>query len=94
MNTDNQEGSEADCIQSDSTSSQVFELWYSESSNAHTFFGVEANEREEGFYDRHGLESDARFLRRFIASSFNEAMQEYYDFMGWGEYSPMEDELD
>lgn len=31
---------------------------------------------------------DAILLTSFEADSYNEAMQKYYDFMGFGEYKP------
>jgi hypothetical protein len=62
-----------------------YELWKSE--DAWTFFPLE-NHYEE---NREMLEQTATLTWTVEATSYNEAMKLYYDFMGWGDYQPMED---
>jgi hypothetical protein len=72
----------------DFNSSTTWELWeyvYDDGSTQLSFFNS-ANENS-----RSGLDPKAKLLQKFQAITMNEAMQKYYDFMGWGTYKPMED---
>lgn len=66
-----------------------YELWRSESELRDSFF--EAGADNETRYQL--LEPDARLIWTCEASSWNEAQQKRYDFMDWGHYRTIEEEL-
>lgn len=68
-------------------SAMTYELWKSE--DAWTFFPLD-NHYED---NRKMLEQTAMLTWTVEATSYNEAMKLYYDYMGWGDYQPMEEDL-
>lgn len=62
-----------------------FELW--KSKDVWTLFLV-----EDGT-ERRYLEQTATLIWTVEATSYNEAMQHYYDYMGWGDYQPMKEDI-
>lgn len=57
-----------------------YELWSSATEGSDTFFNVDNNSA------RNSLAADAKLVCIIEASSWNEAQQKRYDFMGWGHY--------
>ncbi len=57
-----------------------YELWSSASEGSDTFFNADNDSI------RNILAADAKLICIIEASSWNEAQQKRYDFMGWGHY--------
>ena len=68
------------------TIKQKYELWSSEAEGCDDFFPADSDNR------RH-LPPDAKLICVIEAASWNEAQQKRYDFMGWGHYRTIEEEM-
>lgn len=68
-----------------------WELWANEDKTIHSFFEVKAESYELQLKE---LEANGEFnlIWTTEAKTYNEAMQKYYDFMGFGKYKPFDDE--
>lgn len=65
---------------------QKHELWSSESESSYAFFPADGDDRQH-------LPPDAELLCVIEAASWNEAQQKRYDFMGWGDYRTIEEDM-
>jgi hypothetical protein len=63
-----------------------YELWSSEIECSHSFFPADNDSA------RDSLAPDAKLVCVIRATSWNEAQQKRYDFMGWGHYKTFEEE--
>ncbi len=63
-----------------------YELWRSKSENSDTLFAADNDSARET------LAPDAKLIWTVDASSWNEAQQKRYDFMGWGHYRTIEED--
>jgi len=68
------------------TKSKKYELWSSATEGSDTFFPV------DNYSVKAGLAPDAKLVCVIEATSWNEAQQKRYDFMGWGHYKTFEEE--
>jgi hypothetical protein len=68
-----------------------WELWSNEDKTIHSFFEVSPESYELQLKE---LEANGEFnlIWATEAETYNEAMQKYYDFMGFGKYKPFDDE--
>jgi hypothetical protein len=70
-----------------------WELWSNEDKTNHSFFEVILEVYEQQMEE---LKRDTNEKFHFVwsteAETYNEAMQKYYDFMGFGKYKPFDDE--
>lgn len=68
----------------------IFELWKSNSENSQLF--IPRNECYEIEMKKHKeITPDQELVWTCEARSYFEAMQKYYDHMGWGKYKPEPD---
>lgn len=65
---------------------EKYELWSSASEGSDSFFLVDKDSA------RDGLAPDAKLVCVIEATSWNEAQQKRYDFMGWGHYKTIEED--
>lgn len=68
----------------------TLELWESPERSNSTVFG--AGQDVEYLKSTGALEADAQFIKSFSAATYEQAMQQYYDYQGWGRYKPFSEE--
>lgn len=65
-----------------------YELWSSATEDSYTFFPTDNDSIKAT------LAPDAKLVCVIEATSWNEAQQKQYDFMGWGHYKTFEEEAE
>ncbi|MEO0515529.1 MAG: hypothetical protein AAF086_09610 [Planctomycetota bacterium] len=68
----------------------TLELWDSPEHSNPTVIG--AGQGVEYLKRTGALEADAQFINSFSAETYEQAMQQYYDYQGWGRYKPFNEE--
>ena len=65
----------------------VYELWFSESENSYSYIPRDSH-YDSTIKSIEGISTDYKLIWEFKAKSHFQAMQAYYDHLGWGTYKP------
>jgi hypothetical protein len=65
-----------------------YELWANKDRTSLSFFGVDYPNYKQNLQLLEDEEDEFELIWTIEAETYNEAMQEYYDFMDWGKYKP------